>query len=103
MNFLPSPSKVYTFVSGSNNSVAATSRANITSLPGTYPDFLIASTIVTNASSFDDKFGAKPPSSPTAVFNPLPYKTLFKLWNISAPILNASLKFSAPTGIIINS
>ena len=59
--------------------------------------------MVDNASSFEPKFGAKPPSSPTAVFKPFAFKTFFKLWKISAPIRRASLKFAAPTGCTINS
>ena len=48
-------------------------------------------------------FGAKPPSSPTAVDKPLSCKIDFKLWKISVPFLNESEKDSALTGIIINS
>jgi hypothetical protein len=51
----------------SKNSDAATSSASATSLPGLYPAFLIASTRTSRACSFDVRFGANPPSSPTAV------------------------------------
>ena len=63
----------------------------------------MASMITWIASSFVDRFGANPPSSPTAVFMPLPFSTLFRLWNTSAPILRASLNVGAPTGMIMNS
>ena len=68
-----------------------------------YPAFCIASRITSIPSSFEDKFGAKPPSSPTDVLYPLFYRTSFKLWKTSIPILTASLKFTAPVGAIINS
>ena len=50
------------------------------------------------ASALDARLGAKPPSSPTAVFKPLDFNTLAKLWNTSAPMRNASRKVFAPTG-----
>ncbi|MNU07053.1 hypothetical protein D3C72_2524800 [compost metagenome] len=55
------------------------------------------------ASSFERKFGAKPPSSPTAVFKPFLFKTDFREWKISAPARNASANEVKPTGSIINS
>ena len=63
----------------------------------------MASTITCKGSSLLDKFGANPPSSPTAVTCPLSFKTFFKAWNVSEPQRNASFKLGAPTGIIINS
>ena len=63
----------------------------------------MASMMTWIASSFVARFGANPPSSPTAVFIPLAFRTLFRLWNTSAPILSASLNVSAPTGMIMNS
>ena len=48
-------------------------------------------------------FGAKPPSSPTAVFSPLSCSTFFRLWNTSAPIRRPSRNVLAPTGTIMNS
>ena len=48
-------------------------------------------------------FGAKPPSSPTAVLRPLSCSTFLRLWNTSAPIRSASRNVGAPTGMIMNS
>ena len=87
----------------SKNSEAATSRAILTSSPGLYPAFSIASIITCIASSLVERFGANPPSSPTAVLRPMSFNTFLRLWNTSAPILRASLNVGAPTGIIINS
>ena len=42
------------------------------------------------ASLEEFKFGANPPSSPTVVGNPLSARSFFRVWNISAPALNAS-------------
>ena len=55
------------------------------------------------ASSLLRRFGAKPPSSPTAVFRPCDFRTDFKLWNTSVPARNASPKLSNATGSIMNS
>ena len=55
------------------------------------------------ASSLDVRLGAKPPSSPTAVFKPFSFSTDFRLWKISAPVRSASRKLSAPTGMTMNS
>ena len=73
------------------------------SCPGLYPAFSIAVMIIFTASSLDERFGANPPSSPTDVFNPFDFKTAFRLWYVSAPILRASLKDLAPIGAIMNS
>ena len=48
------------------------------------------------------KFGAKPPSSPTAVDNPWSLSTFLRNGKFRIPY-EASLKEGAPTGIIINS
>ena len=63
----------------------------------------MASIIVCRASSLEFKLGANPPSSPTAVLYPFDFKTDFKLWKTSVPILRASLNEQAPAGITINS
>ena len=55
------------------------------------------------ASSLLRRFGAKPPSSPTAVLRPCDFNTDFKLWKISVPARSASEKLVKPTGSIINS
>ena len=55
------------------------------------------------ASSFDFRFGAKPPSSPTAVEYPFFFSTDFSVWKTSAPMRSASAKFGAPSGTIMNS
>ncbi len=56
------------------NSVEATSRARKTSAPGLYPAFSMAVRMTSMASSLLLRLGAKPPSSPTAVFRPLPFE-----------------------------
>ena len=66
------------------------------SLPGSYPAFLIASMIASIVASLDERFGANPPSSPTAVTKPCFLRIDFKLWNTSAPQRIASLKDLAP-------
>ncbi|SCI55836.1 Uncharacterised protein [uncultured Clostridium sp.] len=103
VNSFPSPAKTYFLVSLLYISVAATSRPNLTSSPGLYPAFSIASTINSKASLFDPKFGANPPSSPTPQARPFSPRTFFNEWNTSAPILNPSLNDLAPTGNIMNS
>ena len=86
------------------NSLDAASIANVISFPGSYPDFLIASIIRSKAPSVPFILaGAYPPSFPTFVESPLALRSFPKLWNISHPILIASLKLFAPTGWIINS
>ena len=49
------------------------------------------------------RFGANPPSSPTAVARPFSERPFFSVWNTSAPQRTASAKLSAPTGMIMNS
>ena len=56
-----------------------------------------------SASALEERFGAKPPSSPTEVESPLAESTFFSEWKISAPVRSASRKFGAPTGWIMNS
>ena len=63
----------------------------------------MASRISSTASVFDLSDGAKPPSSPTAVLYPFFFSTLLRVWNVSADQRSASLKRSAPTGMIMNS
>ena len=53
------------------NSVDAASRAREICSPGLYPDSAIDIIISSKTSLLDEKFGAKPPSSPTFVANPL--------------------------------
>ena len=73
------------------------------SLPAVYPACSIACMMTVIASSFERKFGAKPPSSPTAVFKPCFFSTDFRLWNTSVPARKASPKLVKLTGSIINS
>src|SRR5205807_1781555 len=54
--------------------------------------------MMASASSAEAMFGAKPPSSPTAVFRPLSCKTLFKLWKTSAPMRSPSRNEPALVG-----
>ena len=73
------------------------------SLPGSQPAALTASRMVSMVSSSLDRFGAKPPSSPTEVARPFAFRIFARLWNTSAHQRSASLKVGAPTGIIMNS
>ena len=59
--------------------------------------------ITSKPSSFEPRFGANPPSSPTEVANPRAFKIEANAWNTSAPIRRASLNVGAPTGMIMNS
>ncbi|MNK95009.1 hypothetical protein D3C87_1152310 [compost metagenome] len=63
----------------------------------------MACTTVFRHSSFDEKFGAKPPSSPTAVDMPLSARIFLSAWNTSAPQRRASRKLVCETGMIMNS
>ena len=56
-----------------------------------------------SAFSAEDKFGAKPPSSPTLVLWPASLNALRSVWNTSDPIRTASATVDAPTGTIMNS
>ena len=63
----------------------------------------MASRIIWIAASWLSTFGAKPPSSPTAVGMPRPSMIFFRAWKVSAPQRTASRKLGAPTGMIISS
>ena len=84
-------------------SVAAASIANAKSLPSVYPAFSTALHKYFSASSSSFRLGANPPSSPTPHARPSALSTPFSVWYTSAHQRNASLKFLAPIGIIINS
>ena len=56
-----------------------------------------------SASSFDGRFGAKPPSSPSAVASPRSFSSALSAWYVSTPQRNASAKLAAPTGASMNS
>ena len=56
-----------------------------------------------SAASLDSRSGAKPPSSPTAVFRPRFFSVDFSAWKISAPMRSPSAKVGAPTGTTMNS
>ena len=56
-----------------------------------------------SAASLDSRSGAKPPSSPTAVFRPRFLSVDFSAWKTSAPVRSASAKVGAPTGTTMNS
>ena len=73
------------------------------SLPGSYPALVIASSITSMASSFDFKFGANPPSSPTPVEYPFSFKVFFNEWYTSAQAWIAASNELKPAGITINS
>lgn len=87
-------------------------------LPALKPAFSIASTNKSKATSTgvlalnsaklcflyaQAKFGANPPSSPTAVISPFDFNNDFKAWKVSLAHCIAWLKVLAPTGIIMNS
>jgi hypothetical protein len=55
------------------------------------------------ASSLSPRSGAKPPSSPTAVFFPDFFSTCLSAWNTSVPMRSPSRNDRAPTGITMNS
>ena len=59
--------------------------------------------MTSKASSLELKFGAKPPSSPTAVFIPFEFKTDFNSWKTSVPICRVSENVFPLIGITINS
>ena len=86
-----------------NNSFAATSKQIETSLPFTNPDFFIALTIKSRAWLLLLIMGAKPPSSPTEVDNPLAFINFDKFLITIKHILIASEKLLARSGLIINS
>ena len=46
--------------------------------------------MASSAASVDSSFGAKPPSSPTAVERPLSFSTFFSAWNTSQPMRRPS-------------
>ena len=56
-----------------------------------------------SAAGADGRFGAKPPSSPTAVLWPASCSTFLSVWKTSAPMRSASAKVGAPSGTIMNS
>ena len=64
--------------------------------PACSPAFSIASRIRSRASTLLPRSGAKPPSSPTAVFSFLACSTFFRWWKISTPQRRASLKLLEP-------
>ena len=96
-------SRVSAYRPSVKNSVAAGSSAIATSSPGRYPAVSIALTSSITASSLDGRFGAKPPSSPSAVERPRSCSRSFKAWYVSAPQRSASVKLAAPTGASMNS
>ena len=56
------------------------------SAPGLKPAALIAATTKSSASRVEARFGAKPPSSPTAVLWPAALSALFSAWKISGAL-----------------
>ena len=74
-----------------------------TSWPAFSPALPIASSTTSTASRFDFRFGAKPPSSPTPVDCPRPFRMPRSAWKISAPIRSASLNDGALSGMTMNS
>lgn len=74
-----------TYRPSSAKEVAARSSALATSPPGRRPAFRTAATINSQASSIDFRFGANPPSSPTAVEYPALCRRSWSAWNVSAP------------------
>ncbi len=59
--------------------------------------------MTSSAASVDSSFGAKPPSSPTAVARPFSFKTFLSEWNTSQPMRSPSENDFAPVGMIMNS
>ncbi len=55
------------------------------------------------ASSLRPRFGAKPPSSPTAVARPRSCSSPFSAWKTSAPMRRPSANDVAPAGTTMNS
>ena len=56
-----------------------------------------------SAASLEDRSGAKPPSSPTAVPSPRSCSVFLRLWKTSAPIRRHSENELAPHGTTMNS
>ena len=56
-----------------------------------------------SAASLDDRFGAKPPSSPTPPPIPWSCSHFLRWWKTSAPIRRHSANDEAPTGTTMNS
>ena len=63
----------------------------------------MARTSQRQASSLEGRFGAKPPSSPTAVDSPASWSSPLRAWYVSAAQRRPSEKEAAPTGMIMNS
>ena len=103
VNLVPALGRIYSPFAVPFHSLDAASMAIIKSLPGSYPALWIASNIYWIASSSLARSGANPPSSPTEVASPFDFRSAASAWNTSAHQRSASLKLSAPTGIIINS
>ena len=68
------------------------------SSPGVKPARSIASIRTVIASSFESRFGANPPSSPTAVDSPRAPITDLRTWYVSVPQRSASERLGAPIG-----
>ena len=56
-----------------------------------------------SASRVEERFGAKPPSSPIPVERPAADSSFLRVWNTSAPMRTASRISLAATGMIMNS
>ena len=63
----------------------------------------MAARISSTASSLERRSGAKPPSSPTAVFRFRSRHTPRRAWYTSAPMRRPSEKREAPKGMTMNS
>ena len=63
----------------------------------------IASRMSWIASSLEERFGAKPPSSPTDVLRPRFLQTALSAWNTSTPMRSPSGNVVAPKGMTMNS
>ena len=63
----------------------------------------MASSTTSSASRLAFRLGANPPSSPTPVERPRPFRMERSAWNVSAPARSASAKLPTPAGITMNS
>ena len=72
-------------------------------MPSLNPASSTDAAMKSSAARVEARFGAKPPSSPTAVARPFADRPFFSVWKISLPQRTASAMLPAPTGMIMNS
>src|SRR3546814_13352406 len=93
------PSPLISYLPFLKNSVAAQSSASTTSVPSLKPAWSTDAAMKSSAARVEARFGAKPPSSPTAVARPFADRPFFSVWKISLPQRTASAMLPAPTEI----